>query len=193
MKLEMITERLRLTPLSPEDAEIWVTLRSDPEVMKYIGPARDKEHLLEILPKRCLRGGGGAIGFWCVSVRETGERIGTAPLLPLPVEDDDSKWERLEEETFPEEDIELGYTLKPAAWGKGYATEIALALQRFVFEETPLQKVVGVTHPDNLVSQHILRKVGMRYTGLRRAYALDLPGFEMTREEWLARQAAYRA
>ncbi|MBI5273723.1 MAG: GNAT family N-acetyltransferase [Chlamydiales bacterium] len=36
-----------------------------------------------------------------------------------------------------EEKIELGYRLDPAYWGKGYATEAAIAVSDYVFNQLP--------------------------------------------------------
>ncbi len=91
-------------------------------------------------------------------------------------------------EELPQQDIEVGYHLKPSAWGKGYATETAAALLEFAFEETALDRVLAVTGLSNHASQNVLRKAGLKDTGLRRAYGERLPGFEITTSEWLAAQ-----
>ncbi len=189
MNLVLSSDRLKLTPLAEEDADLWVALRTDPDVMKYIGSVQDEDQLRTVMPRRCFRAGGGAIGFWKVSILVTGEGIGTGLLLPLPLENDDSNWDALGCDEFPEEEIEVGYNFLPSAWGNGYATEAACALIGFAFSQTPLEEIVAVTYPENLASQKVLRKAGMKGTGLRRAYRKDLPGFEIAKADWLASQA----
>ena len=115
MNLTLASERLDLAPLSDGDLELWLALRTDPEVMKYIAPPRSEEYLREVFPQRCLRAGGGAIGFWKVTERETEEAIGTGLLLPIPVENEDSNWSALGREDYPDEEIELGYNFLPKA------------------------------------------------------------------------------
>lgn len=190
MNLGIATARLQLTPLGEEDVDLWLALRTDPDVMKYIAPPRDEDYLREVFPHRCLRAGGGAIGFWKIAERDTRQRIGTGLLLPLPVEKTDSNWDALGRDEYPEEEIEIGYNFLPAAWGKGYATEAARGLLRFAFTQSALEKVVAVTDPDNHASQNVLRKAGMADVGLKRAYGRDLPGFKITRSKWLVIQAA---
>ena len=190
MNLDITTERLDLTPLSEADVVLWVALRTSPEVMKYIAPPRSEEYLRDMLPERCQRAGGGAIGFWKIIERSTGNGIGTGLLLPLPVEDEDTNWSALGKEAYPEEEIEVGYNFLPAAWGKGYATEAARALLEFAFTRSELETIVAVTYPENHASQNVLRKAGMRDVGLRRAYGMDLPGFEVTKADWQARRRA---
>ncbi len=47
-----------------------------------------------------------------------------------------------------------------------YAPEIAEAARAWVehgFDELALDRIVAVTHPENVASQRVLEKVGMRY------------------------------
>ena len=54
------------------------------------------------------------------------------------------------------------YMLDDNAWGKGYATEGAIAARDYGFEHLELQQLVGLIHPDNLASQRVLAKIGMQ-------------------------------
>jgi ribosomal-protein-alanine N-acetyltransferase len=135
------------------------------------------------------RGAGGRLGIWCVLRRETGEKLGTAILLPLPIEQDGTDWSLLQEDRYPDADIEVGYILKRSAWGNGYATEACRRLVQFAFEETKLDEIVAVTDPEHVISQRVLRKCGLRDEGLRRAYAHDIPAFRINRQQWLELQA----
>ena len=190
MKLDLATERLDLGPFGANDAELWAALRTDPEVMKFIRPPRTRAEALAEAEIMCSRGADGALGFWRIVERATGVAVGTAILLPLPVEQRDPAWRDLSIQDLTQLDVELGYHLKPAAWGQGYATEAAEALLKFGFEQTPLEKILAVTNPENQPSQRVLKKIGMTDTGLRRAYSTGVLGFEITRTDWLARQAA---
>ncbi len=182
------TDRLRLTPFSPEDADIAHRLLEDPEVMRYVGDPITAQQVKDNMAKNVRRGAGGRIGIWCVTRKDTGEKIGDCVLLPLPIESDTVDWDQLTPDSYPSDEIEVGYLLVPAAWGQGFATELCARLLRFAFEETTLPRITAVTDPDNANSQHVLQKCGLRPTGPRRAYAEDnCSGFEITREEWVAR------
>ncbi|WP_049735087.1 GNAT family N-acetyltransferase [Rhizobium ecuadorense] len=63
---------------------------------------------------------------------------------------------------FRSEQFELGYSLLEAAWGKGLATEAASALAGWFFKRRLAPGFIAFTHPENLASQRILRKIGMR-------------------------------
>ena len=182
------TDRLRLTPFSPADADIAHRLLEDPEVMRYVGDPITAQQVKDNMAKNVRRGAGGRIGIWCVTRKDTGEKIGDCVLLPLPIESDKVDWDQLTPDSYPSDEIEVGYLLVPAAWGQGFATELCARLLRFAFEETTLPRITAVTDPDNANSQHVLQKCGLRPTGPRRAYAEDnCSGFEITREEWVAR------
>ncbi len=185
MNLTLESERLLLRPLAETDLDIAFEIFTDPAAMQYVGETYSRDRVVEELPTAMRRGGGGCIGIWCVIDRVTQEKIGTALLLPLPVEEKDTNWDLVAGDDLPDGEIEIGYLFKTSAWGKGYATEACKRLLQFAFEDTGLQEVVAVTHPDNTVSQKVLRKSGLTAEGLRRAYAKDCPGFRITRGQWL--------
>lgn len=186
MNLNLETERLRLSPFVESDLDIAIEILTDPEVMKYVSETFTKERVVEELPLEMRRAGGGCIGNWCVTEKATGEKLGTAVILPLPIEEADTNWDLVQGLDIPEGEMEIGYMLKPSAWGKGYGTEIARCLVRFAFEDTLLQEVVAVTDPENLASQKVLTNAGLLYEGTRRAYAADCPGYRLTKQQWLA-------
>lgn len=187
-RLVLETERLWLTPLTTEDLDIVQALLCDAEVMRYVADEPMSHAAVEEeMPLSTRRGGGGRIGIWCVTRKDTGERIGDGVLMPVPIEEEEYDWLALRPEVFPQEQIEVGYLLVPSAWGQGFATEICTRLLRFAFEETDLPSVVATTDPENAKSQHVLGKCGLRGLGKKRAYAWDdVSWFEITRAEWMA-------
>ena len=56
----------------------------------------------------------------------------------------------------------IGYELNSQFWGKGYATEAALAILRFGFEELGMHRIVANTLAVNKGSVRVLEKLGMR-------------------------------
>ena len=190
VSLELETDRLRLRPLALSDWDLISEMFTDSEVMKFVGNVSNEERAAAELRAAIRRGAGGRLGVWCVLLRETGEKLGTAALLPMPIEKKDTDWSLLQEESYPDADIEVGYILKRSVWGRGYATEACRRLVQFAFEETELDEVVAVTDPDNAVSQKVLRKCGLREEGLRRAYTEECSAFRLTRQQWLKLQSA---
>jgi len=188
MKLELLTERLRLYPFSLDDVDIALEMFTDPAVLKYAGGVVGPEEIHSDMPNWTKRGADGCIGVWCVSDRDTGEKYGSVALLPLPVDEDDTDFDLVVPGVMPDGDIETGYFLKPAAWGKGYATEVCKRMLQFSFEETPLNEVVATFDDGNLASRHVLTKAGFIDHGRTHCYGEDGPIYRITRDEWNERR-----
>ena len=106
MRIE--TERLILRPIDPErDFDAWARSMADPVAVRYIGGkvldrAQAWRHMASIIGHWQIRG----YGFFSVENRETSEWVGrVGPWYP---------------EGWPEP--EVGWTILPEHWGKGYAT-----------------------------------------------------------------------
>ena len=111
------TERLLLRQFTPDDAEILVELDSDPRVMRYITggiPTSRGEIEGDFLRHLDYYRRFPGYGFWAALEKTTGEFLGWFHFRPGP---DD-----------PQDQPELGYRLRRAAWGKGLATEGSRAL-----------------------------------------------------------------
>jgi RimJ/RimL family protein N-acetyltransferase len=80
-----------------------------------------------------------------------GVLIGFCGLQPLP---------ELRLET---EQIEIGWWLARAWWGRGLATEAARAALRDGFERVGLQRIVAIAQPANTASIGIMQKLEMRF------------------------------
>lgn len=189
MNLVLESERLLLRPLEPGDRDLGMAMFTDPAVMRYLAETYTPAKVDWEMTRAVRRCAGGCIGVWCVIERASGEKIGTGVLLPMPIDGTDTDWDQVAGDALPDSEIEIGYLLKPAAWGKGYATEVCTRLLRFAFQDSPLQEVVAVTDPQNLASQRVLVKSGLVSEGLRRAYGTQCPGFRLTRAQWLERHA----
>ena len=186
MNLVLDSARLRLRPLTEADLDLTVEIYTDPAVMKYAGGARTRAQVVAKHPQLVRRCAGGCVGVWSVADRTSGEGLGVGILLPLPVEAEQIDYDLVVGDELPDAEIEVGYLLKPSAWGRGIATETCRRLLRFAFEDSPLDQVIAVTAPENTASQNVLLKCGMTAEPSRRAYGTDGPGFHITRAEWLA-------
>jgi ribosomal-protein-alanine N-acetyltransferase len=149
------TPRLILRPFAPGDAPLVHRVYSDPEVMRYVatGPMADlavTERLLADYDAHQKRLG---YSFWAVMERATGELIGDSGLYRTP-----------------SGEVELGYTLGAAWWGRGYATEAASAWLACAFGSLGIFEVVALAEPANVASTHVLEKLGMRRSGERIAF-----------------------
>jgi len=142
------TERLTLALYTERDKNDFVRLLTDPVVMRYVdkGPLSPKQaaFLWQQLTQEFYPAGIDTV--WAVFAKDDGRYVGNASLRPRP--------ERLQ-------DWEIGYYLKPAEWGKGFATEIALRLVSYGLEVAGLDEVFATVDKENRASINVLKKAGL--------------------------------
>jgi RimJ/RimL family protein N-acetyltransferase len=63
------------------------------------------------------------------------------------------------------QEIEVGYAVKPAYWGLGYATEIAQASLHVAFDDLGLERVIAICRAAHAASRRVLEKCGMTLEG----------------------------
>lgn len=66
--------------------------------------------------------------------------------------------------------VDLGYMLGIADWGKGYATEISLALIDAAFFDLRADRVISTVDVNNRASIRVLEKIGMRWEAVFRKH-----------------------
>lgn len=194
MHILLETERLILRRFTESDARPLFDLDNDRDVMRYINGGTPtafdvvENELLpsflrydELLP---------VFGFWAMVEKNTLNFVGWVSLR------------------FADENplaATLGYRLRKAAWGMGYATEGARALIDAGFRMSHIERVIATTYEENLASQRVMEKLGMTLVRRFRITADDLTDadtyhassldlwdgddleYALTRMEWAAR------
>jgi RimJ/RimL family protein N-acetyltransferase len=61
-----------------------------------------------------------------------------------------------------QDEFEVSYMIDQPFWRRGLAAETASAVRDYAFRERRLPRVVSLIRPDNLPSQGVARKLGMR-------------------------------
>lgn len=164
------TERLLIRKFTPDDLDKLIELRSDEEVIKYIGGKRMQNP--ESIAKRlqfyidCYEKCG--FGMCAMIWKETGQMIGWCGLQPL-------------EETG---ETEVGYGMTKEFWGKGIGVECASAWLRYGFETAGAGRIVAVADPENTGSWRIMEKCGMNYEKTDLHYGMDCVFYAISRDEW---------
>jgi RimJ/RimL family protein N-acetyltransferase len=166
MGLEFSTERLHLRPWRPDDVDTILAIYSQWEVARYLGrtpKAMAGRADAEAALARWTALGEGGLGVWAIVPAGQAEPVGSLLLKELP----------LSEEGGPSGDIEIGWHLRPQAWGRGYATEAATRVLDHAWT-LGLEEVFAVTYPENTPSQAVCLRIGMTPLGLTERY-YDLP------------------
>lgn len=156
------TERLTLRRLLPDDLDDLARLYADPDIRRYFPDGtRTREETREEL-EWFLQGHPRhpELGLWATVLTESGAFLGRCGLLPWTIDGRD--------------EVELAYLLDKAHWGRGYATEAARGIVRHAFDELGLTRLISLVDPDNLPSQRVAERVGMRLE--RRVDGIDGDG-----------------
>ena len=141
------TERLLLREFLPEDAHAMYLLNQDPEVIRYTGdpPFESEEDAATFLSDYKDYSANG-FGRWAVIRKEDLAFIGWCGL-----------------KRHPDQMVDIGFRFYQTEWGKGYATESAMATLDYGFNELGLDEIVGRAAKANLASIRVLEKLGMQY------------------------------
>jgi RimJ/RimL family protein N-acetyltransferase len=161
------TARLQLRPLVEDDLDALVELDGFAEVREAIDPFR--EHIPDdpVQRREYERRFVGHDGFVGAVERESGRLLG---------------WFQYELADDGSGELELGYRLRPDAWGQGLATEGAAVLLADALDRPEVTRVYAHALLSNPGSLRVMEKIGMTYA---RAWEYKgLPGAEY--EAWPA-------
>lgn len=145
----VLTKRLVLRPVLPEDTDAMFRYRSREDVCRYLPfPPQTHEQIAARFADipTALTDEGQNLSL-AVLEQERGVLVGDVVLM----------WHSREHRAG-----EIGYVLHPDYAGNGYATEAGAALLRLGFHELRLHRIVGRLDARNTASARVLEKLGMR-------------------------------
>ncbi|HWJ33856.1 MAG TPA: GNAT family protein [Steroidobacteraceae bacterium] len=176
LSLPIGTARLRLRDFVQSDFDAIYAYSSDPRVTKFLffGP-RDTDSTADYLEGLLASQEEIPRTRFELAVEETasGRVIGACDLSLI---------ER--------NVVDLGYMLGLVDWGKGYATEIALALVDAAFFDLRAARIISTVDVNNRASIRVLEKIGMRWEAVFRKHRRaknrwwDCHLFVLPREVW---------
>ncbi len=95
-------------------------------------------------------------GLWAVESLSSGELLGRGGLQYLP----------------DTNEVEVDFILGRKFWGQGFATEVGKVSLQYGFEELDFDTIVGIVHTENIASQKVLEKIGMRFTEAKEYFGM---------------------
>jgi len=155
MKIKIETKRLILRPITEADAEDFFELDSNPEVHTFLGnnPIKTLKESKAMIANILQQYKTNGIGRLALIDKESNSFIGWSGL----------KYEVNLRKEFNYYD--LGYRLKQKFWGKGYATESALASLDYGFKDLKLKEICSAANTKHIASNTILKNIGMELSG----------------------------
>ena len=165
------TPRLILRHFTPDDLDDLAAIYADPEVTRYIGNGAVKTReqtaammefaftdnrrawslaTLARLPQltRAIER-DAHFSLWATIYKPDNRLIGRCGLLSWDLDG--------------RKETEVGYVLARSHWGRGIATEAARASRDYGLDVLGFDRLISVIRPDNLASQRVAEKNGMRY------------------------------
>jgi RimJ/RimL family protein N-acetyltransferase len=155
MNLILETERLILREMLPSDAAALFEMDGNPNVHKYLWnkPLTSIDEVyqyIEMVRNQYLENN---IGRFVVVLKETNELIGWAGLK--------YNTEKVNNKVHF---YDIGYRLNEKFWGKGYASEASFAWLDYGFNVMKIKVMEAAAHTDNIASNRILQKIGLKMT-----------------------------
>ncbi|MCB1448477.1 MAG: anhydro-N-acetylmuramic acid kinase [Rhizobiaceae bacterium] len=143
----LTTERLVLSLWEPGDARSLAALHAVPEAARFVSTGQPwtedyAQSRIDGWLEDLARFG---VTKYKMTARDDGRFIGRAGFGYVP-----------ERDVF-----ELGYSIMPDEWGKGFATEIARGLAGWFFSNRREPRFVAFAYAENHASIRVMRKLGM--------------------------------
>lgn len=161
------TAHLILRPWKIEDADALFAILQEKDILHYFPPTEprsiEKVHRYILFHQAHWQERG--CGHWAVIERGSGRLIGWNGLEYLPDTDE----------------TEVAYLLSREFWGRGYASEAALAAVQFGLDQVGLQQIIGLVHPDNIASQRVLEKCGLAFIDRKIYFGMLLCRYRLDR------------
>ena len=154
MKYLFQSQRLGFRKWTPADLAPLSALNADPEVMEFFPSTQTTEQTKALLERIDQEFKEFGHCWYAVDTLEDGDFIGFIGLA----------WNVQEELDFTPS-AEIGWRLKKAAWGKGYATEGATRCLKYGFEDLKLSEIYSFTATINKRSEKVMQKIGMTKIG----------------------------
>jgi RimJ/RimL family protein N-acetyltransferase len=138
------TDRLLLREWREADLDAYARICADERVTQFLAGPIDRSEawrqLATFLGHWELRG----FGTWAVEERSTGAFVGRIGLH--------------QPEGWP--GLEVGWTLEPSVWGRGYATEGGRASLDYAWDVLGAERVISIIDPDNARSIAVAERLG---------------------------------
>lgn len=139
------TERLILRPFESNDFEEAYQLFSDPIVMRFsLNGPYSADKCKKFIEQCILKSNNNEPSLLAVIDKKSNQLIGSCGFFPQTIQG--------------MAELELGYRLLTDYWGKGLATEAAMAMKSHAFNEMGLTRLISLIETENIASVRVAEK-----------------------------------
>jgi ribosomal-protein-alanine N-acetyltransferase len=160
---DIVTERLLLRKLRPDDAPAIFEYGSREAVTRYVlfpqheTVADSQAFLAKVFDQQGIEFGV----VWGIVWKETGKLIGTIGVHHINLES---------------KRLEVGYALHDDFWNKGIVTEATKALIDSIYKHTDINRIEALCVSDHVRSYRVMEKAGMQFEGILRQASMMKSG-----------------
>jgi RimJ/RimL family protein N-acetyltransferase len=144
------TPRLILRNWEDRDRDVFYELMSDDRIMEFFCYRRTREEADKRLTLLAASIRETGFGFYAVELKKTGECLGMCGIAQLNLT-----------QVFPPTTMEAGWRFAERNWGKGYATESAMAAIADGFLNHGHSDFVAIAVNSNHRSIAVMERIGM--------------------------------
>ncbi|MDY0907800.1 GNAT family N-acetyltransferase [Pedobacter sp. CFBP9032] len=140
------SSRIMIREFLPSEEILFCSFFEDEDVTQYLPQLQPQEYI-DLFNAAIKEYQLGSFGRWGIFDPKNSQIIGNCllrPFIEIPGQ------------------IEIGYSLAKAYWGKGIGTEVAKALVYYGFANTDSREIVALTDIRNLGSQKVLINSGFK-------------------------------
>ncbi|MCE3227977.1 MAG: hypothetical protein K0S32_2528 [Bacteroidetes bacterium] len=168
------TPRLITRKLEETDRDTLVEFFSDKDCTEFLSrvmvdndPVATSERWIA---KQLGRYSENRYGLQVLIEKRTGDFIGQCGLLA--------------QEVNGVKELEVGYHIFKKHWGKGYAPEAAMRFMKYAFDNGLADSVISIIHVDNIKSQKVALKNGLKKDKVIRYNNLDVVVYRMDKSDF---------
>ena len=144
------SERFILRKLTEDDIETWAAFFVGNPDVRFVGIELKEDiiaHSKFWIDKQLARYKNNDYGLLAAIDKSTGKLVGQGGIMTRDLNG--------------KKEFEIGYSVLPEYWGKGFATELAKQLKKFGLQNKVSEKFISIIHKENLASMAVATKNGM--------------------------------
>ncbi len=149
------TARLRFREMTPGDLDDMADMLGDPRVMAFYPAPLSRAESADWIDRMQRRYDNDGHGLWLIETRD-GDFVGDCGLT----------WQSANGARV----LEVGYHVRSALQGRGYATEAALACVEVARTHLAPTTLTAIIHPGNIASRRVAERLGMTHIDDDRAH-----------------------
>ena len=167
------TERLKFSLVSIDDFNLWIDFFKQKDVARFLAmekiptPLERCEHWFDRVKHRYKNDLGG---MNALVDKVNNEMVGQCGLL---IQEVDGLTE-----------LEIGYSILPPYWNKGFATEAAKKCRDYAFENNFADSIISIIHVENINSEKVAINNGMVKTKTTQFKEMPVNIFRINKTDW---------